>query len=62
MIAGRWTKNKEKQIKKKQCGENYQIKKNYNTNKEKDEEIEVNERRTRRTRRRNSTKSLKKII
>jgi len=36
--------------------------KNYNTNKEKDEEIEVNERRTRRTRRRNSTKSLKKII
>jgi len=33
--------------------------KNYNTNKEKDEEIEVNERRTRR---RNSIKSLKKII
>jgi len=52
LIAEDEQKTRKKQIKKKQSGENYQIKKKtYNANKEKDEEIEVNERR----RRRNST-------
>lgn len=53
LIAGRWTKkqgknNKEEAIWRKLSNQ----KKNYNANKEKDDEIEVNERRKRR---RNST-------
>jgi len=62
LIAGRWTKKQGKTNKEEAMWRKLSNQKNYNTNKEKDEEIEVNERRTRRTRRRNSTKSLKKII